>query len=100
LTAARRSGSIQTRIAIGRPPSLVADALHAGTVASCGWTLRVSQSVRLGQAALGRREAQVERRVRTVGALHVDGRRLGLGRQFTAHLLQARRDFGERRVVS
>ena len=37
--------------------------------------------------ALGRREAQVERRVRPVGALHLDGRRLGLRGQLGANLL-------------
>ena len=46
LTAARRSGSIQIRIAIGRPPSWLVTRCTPGTVASCGPApLRVNQSV-------------------------------------------------------
>ena len=51
--------------------------------------------------ALGGREAQVERRIRPIGALHLDHWGLGLGRQLGAHLLQPRRDLrqGRRAVV-
>jgi hypothetical protein len=45
LTAAKRSGSIQTRSAIGRPPSLLLTRCTPRTVASCGCALRDSQSV-------------------------------------------------------
>ena len=47
--------------------------------------------------ALARREAEVERGVRPVGALHLHHRRLGVRRQFRPHLLQPRRHLGERR---
>ena len=42
-------------------------------------------------------KAQIERGIGPVGALHFDDGRLGFGRQFGAHLLQARGDFGQRR---
>ena len=48
-------------------------------------------------AALLRSEAEIERGVRPVRALHLDDGRLRLLRQFGAHLLQARGDFRERR---
>ena len=50
-----------------------------------------------GDAALARVEAQVERRVRPIRALHLDRRRLRLGRQLGAHLLQPGRDLCQRR---
>ncbi len=76
--------------------ALEADALHA-------WERRELRLQRanepigdLGQAALGRGEAHVERRVRPVRALHVDDGRLSFRRQLGAHLLEACRHLGER----
>src|SRR5213594_2902617 len=48
-------------------------------------------------AALCGREAEVERRVRPIGALHLDHRRLGFRRQLRADLLEPRSDLGQRR---
>ena len=80
-----------------RPAALEADALHARQ----GRELRLQRArepVRhRGDVPLGRCEAEIERRVRPIGALHLDDRRLGFRRQLGAHLLQARGDLGERR---
>ena len=42
-------------------------------------------------------EAEVERGVGSIGALHFDARRLGFRRQFRSHLLEPRCDLGQRR---
>ena len=47
-------------------------------------------------AALGRVETKVERRIRPIGSLHLDHRRLGFHRQFRADLLEPRGDLGQR----
>ena len=47
-SAASRSGSIHTRIAIGRPPSLLLTRCTPSTVANCGCRVRDSQSVSSG----------------------------------------------------
>ena len=96
LSAARRSGSIQTRMAIWRPPSKVTR-WTPGNVESCGCSVRNSQSVTAGHAPLRGGEAQIERRVGAIGALHLDRRRLGFRRQLGAYLLEPRCDLGQRR---
>ncbi len=50
----------------------------------------------LRQRLLGRREADIERRVRPIGAQHFDGGRFGFRRQLRSDLLQACVDLRER----
>ena len=80
-----------------RPAAFEAHPLHAFAAStSCGCSVRDSQSVSGGHVALRRRETEIERRVRSIRPLHFDDRRLGLGGQLRAHLLQSSSDFGER----
>ena len=92
--AARRSGSIQTRIAMGRPPT-TSTRWMPDSVVSCGWSVRQPVGQRR-HGALGGSEAEVKRRVRPVGALHLDDWGLGLGGQLGPHLLEPRRDLRQR----
>ena len=95
---ARRAGRDRSRRASrsgGRPRC--STRCTPASVASCGCSVRGEPVGDRGNAALARREAQVEGGVRPVGALHLDHRRLGLRRQLGAHLLQPRRHLGERR---
>jgi hypothetical protein len=61
-------GSIQTRIAMGWPPSLLLTRCTPSMVASCGCRVRDNQSVSSGTVFSVRSEAQVERGVGPIGA--------------------------------
>ncbi len=72
-------------------------ALHAGERRELRLQVAREPVGQLRDVALRRREAQVERRIGSIGALHVHHRRLGLGGQLGAHLLQPRRHLRQRR---
>src|SRR5438876_557705 len=79
------------------PPTEHVHALHAGQRRELGLHVAGEPVGERRNLARRGREAQVERRIRPVGPLHLHHRWLGLGGQLGAHLLQPRGDLCQRR---